>query len=83
MFNAGWHVTMAGLDVTQATQMDNAYFAALEESGDPYGRFICRIVPFYQQFHREWYEYKDGAIDMHDPSAIAYLIDLTLFSGEH
>ena len=81
MLSAGWHVTMAGLDVTQATQMDDDYFRDLAESGDPFGVFISRIVPFYQAFHRTWYGYEHGAIDTHDPSAIAYVIDPSLFKG--
>ncbi|MCL5997003.1 MAG: nucleoside hydrolase [Chloroflexi bacterium] len=83
LFSAGWPLTMAGLDVTQTTQMDNDYFAGLASSGDPLGQFVARIVPFYQEFHRSWYDYDNGAIDTHDPSAIAYLIDPTLFKAEH
>ena len=83
MFSAEWHITMAGLDVTQSTQMDDAYFAALTQSGDPFGGFVTRVAAFYQQFHREWHGYENGAVDTHDPSAIAYLIDPTLFVGEH
>ncbi|HEY3340370.1 MAG TPA: nucleoside hydrolase [Anaerolineae bacterium] len=83
MLSAGWHVTMAGLDVTQATQMDDDYFRGLAQSGDPFGVFVSRIVPFYQGFHRTWYGYERGAIDTHDPSAIAYVIDPTLFKGAY
>lgn len=83
VFGAGWPLTMAGLDVTQAVQMDSQYFARLAASGDPFGEFVARIVPFYQEFHRAWYGYTNGAVDTHDPSAIAYLIDPTLFTGQH
>ncbi len=83
LFSAEWHVTMAGLDVTQRTQMDTPYFDALTLSGDPFGVFVSQIVRFYQGFHREWYDYKNGAVDTHDPSAIAYLIDPSLFMGEY
>lgn len=83
LFSAPWKVTMAGLEVTQMVQMDDDYFARLACSGDPYAEFISRIVPFYQAFHRDWYGYTQGAIDTHDPSAIAYLIDPTLFEGEY
>ncbi len=83
VFGAQWHVTMVGLDVTQATQMDDAYFKGLSASGDPFGEFVGRIVPFYQRFHREWYGYERGAVDTHDPSAVAYIIDPTLFRGVH
>jgi inosine-uridine nucleoside N-ribohydrolase len=83
LFSAGWPLTMAGLDVTQAIQMDNDYFTELAASGDPFAAFVARIVPFYQEFHRSWYDYENGAVDTHDPAAIAYLIDPTLFRGEH
>lgn len=83
VFRAGWNVTMAGLDVTQTVQMDNAYFAELAASSDRFGQFVSRIVPFYQEFHHSWYGYANGAVDMHDPTAIAYLIDPSLFGGEY
>jgi uridine nucleosidase len=83
LFNAGWHVTMVGLDVTQATHMDDGYIRDLARSGDPFGVFVSRIVPFYQQFHREWHGYEHGAMDTHDPSAVAYVIDPTLFKGAY
>jgi inosine-uridine nucleoside N-ribohydrolase len=50
--SARWRVTMAGLDVTQATQMNDVYFRELAQSGDPLGMFVSHIVPFYQEFHR-------------------------------
>lgn len=82
LFNAGWDVTMAGLDVTTATHMDNAFFAALGQSHNPFGQFVAQIIPFYQKFHHERYGLLDGKVHTHDPSAFAYLIDPTLFKGE-
>lgn len=81
VFTAGWDIAMAGLDVTTAVKMDDTFFAALGKSSNKYGQFIARIIPFYQQFHRNHYGYADGATDTHDPSAIAYMIDPTLFKG--
>jgi inosine-uridine nucleoside N-ribohydrolase len=63
--------------------MDDAYFRDLAQSGDPFAVFVSQIVPFYQAFHRTWYGYEHGAIDTHDPSAIAYVIDPTLFTGAY
>jgi uridine nucleosidase len=82
LFNAGWDVTMAGLDVTAATLMDNGFFAALGQSPNKFGQFIASIIPFYQKFHRERYGLTDGKVHTHDPSAFAYLIDPSLFTGE-
>lgn len=82
VFGAGWEMTMAGLDVTTAVRMDEAYFDHLRRAGGRYGRFIGEIVPCYQSFHRERYGYRNGEVDTHDPSAVAYLIDPTLFTAE-
>lgn len=81
LFNAPWDVTVAGLDVTSAVRMDESFFGDLRNSGNRFGQFIGQIIPFYQQFHREGYGYENGEVDTHDPSAIAYLIDPTLFEG--
>lgn len=82
LFSAGWDVTMAGLDVTTAVRMDQRFFDALRTSGSRFGRFIADVIPFYQAFHRERYGYGNGGVDTHDPSAIAYLIDPTLFAAQ-
>ncbi len=82
VFSAGWSLTVAGLDVTTAVHMDNAYFEALRRSGSRFAEFICRIVPFYQEFHQRVHGYADGKVDTHDPCAIAYVIDPSLFQGE-
>ena len=82
LFSAPWDVTMAGLDVTKAVKMDNGFFSALGQSHNKFGQFVARIIPFYQKFHAEYYGYTHGATDTHDPSAIAYLIDPSLFKGE-
>lgn len=82
VFNAGWDLTMAGLDVTMAVRMDEVFFDALRRSGNRFAQFIAHIVPFYQRFHCERYGYPNGGVDTHDPSAIAYLIDPTLFRAE-
>jgi purine nucleosidase len=79
VFGAGWDLTMIGLDVTEATLIDEAFFESLRTSGNRYGEFIGRIVPFYQKFHSSAYGYQNGSTNTHDPSAIMYLVDPTLF----
>jgi len=82
VFSADWPITMAGLDVTESTPMDDDDFAALAASSDPLAHFIVKIVGFYQAFHRDWYKMEHGAIHTHDSCAVLYLLDPTLFSGE-
>lgn len=78
VFTAGWPVTMVGLDVTMATQMDETYLAGLRASRT--GEFIFQVSRFYQQFHK--LAHGIDACHTHDPSAIAYLIDPSLFTTE-
>lgn len=80
VFSAGWPLTMVGLDVTTRTVMTRKYFDELTTAHNPLTDFIARITPFYYSFHRQAHGV-DG-IFTHDPSAIAYTIDPTLFRTE-
>jgi uridine nucleosidase len=77
VFDAPWPVTMVGLDVTRKTVMSPAYMDALCAAGNRFTDFIAQIVPHYLRFYRE-FEGVDGCYT-HDPSAVAYVIDPTLF----
>lgn len=78
VFNAPWPVTMVGLDVTRKTIMTPDYIQTLKSSGNEFTDFISRIVPHYMGFHKE-YDDLDGFF-VHDSSALAYIIDPTLFT---
>lgn len=80
VLTAGWPVTMIGLDVTMQTIMTADYLASLVASATATTAFIAKISPFYVDFHREAYGL--AGMHTHDPSAIAYLIDPTLFTTE-
>lgn len=77
VFEAGWPLTMVGLDVTCATIMSPDYLRDLWAIGNKATDFIARIVPFYQRFHKA--QGVEG-IYVHDSSAIAYAIDPSLFT---
>lgn len=79
VFTAGWPIVMVGLDVTMQVVMDAPYFAALRNSRT--GEFVCDIARFYLEFHNQVHGM--SACHTHDPSAIAYLIDPTLFVVEY
>ncbi len=78
VFAAAWPVTMVGLDVTHEIVMNRAQSARLEANQNPLARHLARITPLYLRFA----ETSRGAEGyyMHDPSAIAYVIDPSLFS---
>ena len=78
VFTAGWPLTMVGLDVTHKCIMTKQYLDNLAHTGNRATDFISKILPFYQAYHHQWNGMK-GDIHTHDPSAIAYLIDRTLF----
>ena len=77
VFNAPWKVTMVGLDVTRKTVMTPQYMDELKSAENPYTDFICKIVPHYMAFYLE-YDQLVG-FHVHDSSAVAYVIDPTLF----
>lgn len=80
VFTAGWPITMVGLDVTTKVIMDEPYLAALQAPGRKTGTYIYDIVRFYLRFHQQVHQVY--AAYTHDPSAIAYLLDPTLFHTE-
>lgn len=80
VLTAGWPVTMVGLDVTTQIIMSDDYLTALNNTGLATGQFIYRISRFYRDFHVEFYSLK--GLQTHDPSAIAYVIDPSLFTTE-
>lgn len=80
VFTAGWPLTMVGLDVTTKTVMSDAYFTSLKAAGTRATDFIYEISRFYLDFFRR--EVGLEGIHTHDPSAIAYVIDPTLFTTE-
>ncbi len=77
VFGGSWPVTVVGLDVTQRTQMTTDYLQALARDGGEVGQFIWDITRFYVAFH-----HAAGVPNMfvHDSSAVAYLLDPTLFT---
>ncbi len=79
VFAASWPLVMVGLDVTYETIMDAVYMRELAASGDPYAELLARIVPVYASYHAEHYGL-GGGMHTHDPSAIAYVLDPTLFT---
>lgn len=80
VFEAPWKVTMVGLDVTRQVVMTPDYIADLAASGAPHTDFIAQITRHYTDFYRT-YVGLDG-FHVHDSSAVAYVVDPTLFETE-
>lgn len=78
VFHAGWPITMIGLDVTMKSVMSEEYLDELGEVDTPFTRFISAITRHYLNFYRE-HGFSEG-MPVHDSSALAYVIDPTLFA---
>lgn len=81
MFGATWPIAVAGLDVTQEAVMSTAYLEALRDQAGKAGQFIWDISRFYENFYRSSTGLE--GIPVHDSSAVACLIDPTLFTMRH
>lgn len=80
VFGAPWSVTMVGLDVTHKVVMSDQHLALYGTIQNPLAQHIARIVPHYRNFFHDAYGLE--GIFVHDSSAIAYLIDPSLFKVE-
>jgi len=80
VFHAGWPLTMVGLDVTRKTVMSPAYLARLKEAATPITDFISTITLFYLRYYREQLHMEGFYV--HDSSAMAYVLDPTLFQSQ-
>jgi len=81
VFGAGWPVTMVGLDVTHQVNLTPEHIARYSASSDPLAQHIARILPHYRAYFEKVNPAMRG-IYVHDSSAVAYVIDPTLFETE-
>ena len=72
VFNAGWPITMVGLDVTEHTLITNADVARLESVSSPESRFAAAVARF-QIGTYQGTGFGGGAV--HDALAVGAVID--------
>ncbi|MCF0041634.1 nucleoside hydrolase [Dyadobacter fanqingshengii] len=83
VFNSGIPITMCGLDVTHKAlvfQKDIDHFRAI---GNKTGRAAADLMDFFSVYYREHHIELDGGAALHDPCAIAWLIDSSIFKTKH
>jgi inosine-uridine nucleoside N-ribohydrolase len=80
VFHAGWPLTMIGLDVTEKSMMAPEYLERLRAANNPWTDFIDKITKHYLRFYGTL---GLEAMPVHDSSALAYVIDPTLFTTRH
>jgi inosine-uridine nucleoside N-ribohydrolase len=81
VFAADWPITMVGLDVTHQALLNDAAFEAVCRGPKATSRHLAAALPFYRDFYRR-VRGVDG-VYLHDPAAVGYLIDPTMFQTEH
>ena len=78
VFTAPWKITMIGLDVTTKVKLNDDILLRIKNKNKQYGPFIFAITRFYENFYKTTNQVADGFY-VHDPSAVMYLIDSSLF----
>ncbi len=72
VFQAGWPLTMVGLDVGDKTLLSRKYLAQLGKTHGPVNDFIYKIAEFLIQLGEQ---FGDSGTPMYDPLAIGVAID--------
>ncbi len=79
VFNAGWEITMAGLDVTMQVHMDDEYLGGLRDIGNQTGRLVWEITRFYvAAYHSFGY----ANMVVHDSCALMAIIRPEFFTSK-
>lgn len=77
VLESGIPITAVGLDVTRRVTVEEPQFALLDEMGTPLSRLVTDWLRYYDKLHRKTMNI-GGA--MHDPLALACLIDPTVIT---
>ncbi|MCU1478525.1 MAG: nucleoside hydrolase [Subtercola sp.] len=73
VFNEKWPLTMVGLDLTHQALATPDVAAAIEAVGTPPARFVGELLEFFGETYREHQGFDYPPV--HDPCAVAYVID--------
>lgn len=79
VFEAGWPVTMVGLDATEKTVFTSAYLGELSQTNGPQNDFAAAVL---EAMIDRLGRYGREGMSMHDPLAVGAVIDPTLITTE-
>ncbi|MEN1759838.1 pyrimidine-specific ribonucleoside hydrolase RihA [Anoxynatronum sibiricum] len=80
VFQSGIPITMCGLDVTHKAQIFDHEIEHIRQQGGKVAVMVAELLDFFAKFHQEMGF--EGS-PLHDPCAVAWLIDPTLFTSQH
>jgi purine nucleosidase len=70
---------MIALNTTTKVKLNDDILMRIRNNNSRYGSFVFAITRFYADFHRN-VNHVEGGFFVHDPSAVMYLIDPTIFT---
>ena len=76
VFNEPWRVVMVGLDLTYQARADKSVRDAFKAIGTPAGDFMYQTLETFAENYKAWRGF--DAPPLHDPCAMAYVIDPTV-----
>jgi purine nucleosidase len=76
VFNESWPLTMVGLDLTHEALATPSVVAAIEAVGTPPARFVGELLEFFGHTYRDQQGFEYPPV--HDPCAVAFVIDPTV-----
>lgn len=79
VFNESWNVTMVGLDLTHQALATPDVVQRVKEVGTKPAKFVEEIMAYYTEVYKRRRN-TDAAV--HDPCAVAYVIDPSVFTTE-
>ncbi|MCC9067426.1 nucleoside hydrolase [Arthrobacter cryoconiti] len=78
VFNAGWEVVMVGLDLTHQALATPDVVSAIEAIGTKPAKFVMELMEFFTKTYKDTQGFDYPPV--HDPCAVAYVIDPTVMT---
>lgn len=78
VFNAGWQVTMVGLDLTHQALATPEIVARIAEIDTAPAKFVVELLAFFGKMYKQAQGF--DAPPVHDPCAVAYVIEPTIMT---
>ncbi|WP_375401489.1 nucleoside hydrolase, partial [uncultured Amnibacterium sp.] len=78
VFNESWPLTMVGLDVTHRALATPEIVAEIAAIGTPVAHFVGELLEFFARSYRDAQGFDHPPV--HDPVAVAYVIDRSVLT---